>query len=511
VICTDKTGTLTTGAMVVRELWGPDEPALIYAAAACSDADIEGAGPATGDVTEVALLVSARERGVHRGTIEAENARVDVHPFDTERKRMSILRADGRLYVKGAVDLLLPLCREGTEGAVAANEGMAKRGLRVLGVAVGTGPDEHDLRFLGMFGLADPPRAEAIAAIAQARRAGVITVMITGDHETTAVAIAREIGVLLPDEDPADRVHARVTPEEKLAIVRAWKARGAIVAMTGDGVNDAPALREAHIGIAMGRGGTEVTREAADMVLTDDNFASIVDAIREGRAIWENIRKTVVYLLAGNLGELLTVLVAVVAGLPLPLLPLHLLWVNLATDGVPALALVMDPADPAVLDRPPRAPGQAMLGRSEWARIVGVGILQASVVLGVFVWALDAGALDRARTLAFSTLVFAELFRAFGARDTTRTWFEVGVFTNVRLLVVVAISAGVQIALPQLSFTQRLFHLTALTWADGAIALGLGLVPMVVIDLTKLGYRLFRRPKAAVPLVPERGDAVAPS
>ena len=492
VICTDKTGTLTTGTMVVRELWGPDEAALLYAAAACSDAEIDGEKGPTGDPTEVALLVAAHAKGIDRSAIEAANARTDVMPFDAVRKRMSIQRADGRLYVKGAVDFLLPLCSSGGDGAADANAALADRGLRVLTVAVGTGAEERDLQLLGLVGLADPPRKEAIEAIALARRAGVITVMITGDHLATAVAIAREMGVLLPGEEPGERVHARVTPEDKLRIVREWKQRGAVVAMTGDGVNDAPALREAHIGIAMGRGGTEVTREAADMVLTDDNFASIVDAIREGRGIWDNIQKTVVYLLAGNLGELLTVLGATLLGLPLPLLPLHLLWVNLATDGLPALALVMDPTDDAVLERPPRPPGHPMLGRAQWFRIAWVGLLQTSVVLGVFVWTLDSQGVEKARSLAFSTIVFVELFRAFGARDRERTFFEVGAFTNWRLLVVVALSVGLQVAIPNVPFTQKLFHVVALTAPEWALAFGLGLVPVSVIELAKLGQRAFR-------------------
>ena len=208
---------------------------------------------------------------------------------------------------------------------------------------MGEGPETKDLRLLGLLGIADPPRTEAMDAIAAARGAGIRTVMITGDHPKTAGAIAREMGIAGPNDDLADVVHARATPEDKLRIVRDWKARGAVVAMTGDGVNDAPALREAHIGIAMGRTGTEVTREASDMVLADDNFASIVAAIREGRGIFDNIRKALLYLLAGNTGELVVMLAAAFAGLPLPLLPLHLLWINLVTDGLPALALVMDP------------------------------------------------------------------------------------------------------------------------------------------------------------------------
>ena len=486
VICTDKTGTLTTGAMAVRELWGEDHETLLAAAVACCDAEILGED-ATGDPTEVAILRAGFARGIERD--EAGNPRREVHPFDSERKRMSILRANGVLYVKGAPDLLLPLCNVGTASAHQANAELASRGLRVLAVATGHGSEEMDLTLLGLVGIADPPRTEAIAAIAEARRAGVTTVMITGDHPVTAVAIAREMGIVLPHEDPAERVHARVTPEQKLQIVRSWKARGAVVAMTGDGVNDAPALKEAHIGIAMGKGGTEVTREAADLVLADDNFASIVAAIREGRGIWDNIQKTVVYLLSGNLGELVLMFTAIALGLPVPLLPLHILWVNLATDGLPALALVMDPAAKDVLERPPRKPGASMLRRREWAFVVWTGLLQAAVVLGVYAWSLRTEGVDVARNLAFSVLVFVELFRAFAARHPEQTFWEVGAFTNLRLLAVVVASGAVQVALHHVPSIQRLFHVAPLTLADCVLSIGLGLVPVTILELTKLVRR----------------------
>jgi len=290
-------------------------------------------------------------------------------------------------------------------------------------------------------------------------------------------------------EDAAERVHARATPEQKLAIVRAWKQRGAVVAMTGDGVNDAPALREAHIGIAMGKTGTEVTREASDMVLADDNFASIVAAVREGRGIFDNIRKTLVYLLAGNTAELLVMLGAGVAGLPLPLLPLHLLWINLVTDGFPALALVMDPPDGDSLKRPPRPPAEPMLGRPEWTRVVATGVLEAAVVLGVFVWGLRDGDIRLARTLAFNTLVMSELFRAFAARSSTRLFGQVGVFTNLRLVGVVLASVLVQFALHQIPGLVRLFQLSDLSASHWAVALLLGLVPVSALELAKLARR----------------------
>ncbi|HEY0711272.1 MAG TPA: cation-translocating P-type ATPase, partial [Polyangia bacterium] len=409
VICTDKTGTLTTGVMAVREVWGPNHDAVLRTAAACCDAELASNGKTgTGDPTEVAILAAARERGIEKAAIETTLPRRSALPFDADRKRMSIDRADGTNYVKGALELLLPLCQQAPADALEATNQMAARGLRVLAIAKGNLPEERELTLVGLLGLADPPRTEAIEAVAAARAAGIRTVMITGDHPITARAIGQELGILRPGEDPAEVIHARATPEDKLRIVRDWKARGAVVAMTGDGVNDAPALREAHIGIAMGKTGTEVTREASDMVLVDDNFASIVAAVSEGRGIFDNIRKTLVYLLAGNTAELLVMLGAAFAGLPVPLLPLQILWINLATDGLPALALVMDPPADDVLRRRPRSPTEPMLGRVEWRSVVITGALQAAVTLAVFAWALETRNLVEARNLAFTTLVFGE-------------------------------------------------------------------------------------------------------
>jgi P-type Ca2+ transporter type 2C len=492
VICTDKTGTLTTGVMVVRELWGGDHEALLFGAAACSDAELaadERSG--TGDPTELAILMAAASRGIDRKAIESERPRLAVEPFDADTKRMSIRRADGRLYLKGAVEVVLPLCRSGTANAIEANSGMARLGLRVLAVAVGDGPGSTELQLLGLIGIADPPRTEAIAAVALARGAGIRTVMITGDHPVTAEAIGRELGILRVGDSPAEVVHARATPEDKLRIVRGWKARGEVVAMTGDGVNDAPALREAHIGIAMGRTGTEVTREASDMILSDDNFASIVAAVQEGRGIYDNIQKTLVYLLAGNVGELAVMLTASVVGLPLPLLPLQLLWINLVTDGLPALALVADPMADDLLRRPPRKPDEAMLGRPQWITVVSTGLLQAVVTLSVYSWALEARGLSEARNLAFSVIVFSELFRSFAARSTTRLFWEVGAFTNLRLVGIVLLSGLLQIGLHHIPFTQRLLGTSPLSLADCALSVALGLIPVSVLECWKL-LRRFR-------------------
>ncbi|MFN7973066.1 MAG: HAD-IC family P-type ATPase [Acidobacteriota bacterium] len=342
----------------------------------------------------------------------------------------------------------------------------------------------------GLVGVADPPRPEAIAALERARQAGIRTVMITGDHRTTALAIAREMGLVASWEDGDELVHARATAEDKLRIVRSWKERGAVVAMTGDGVNDAPALREAHVGIAMGKSGTEVTREASDMILADDNYASIVAAVAEGRGVYENIQKTLVYLLTGNAGELLVMLGAGLLGLPLPLLPLQLLWVNLVTDGLPALALVMDPAPRDALSRPPRAARLAMLGRAQWRRILGWGTLEALLVLGTFGAALRGGAIEEARAMAFSVLVFAELLRSFSARSTRLLFWEVGAFTNLKLLAVVFVSVCLQLGVHHLPITRELFGIRELSPLRYAVALLLGLVPVSAIELAKLGRRV---------------------
>jgi len=498
VICTDKTGTLTTGVMSVREVWSKDPDRLLFAAAANCDAELAPAagsacGGGVGDPTELALLAAARARGIERAQIEVERPRKATHPFSSERRRMSVHRADGTLYLKGAVEAVVPLCTEGTDGALEANAALAARGLRVLAVAVGQGEPEAGLTLLGLAGLADPPRPEAITALAEARAAGIRTVMITGDHPSTAEAIAREMGLLLPGEPVEERVHARVTAEEKLQIVRAWKAKGAIVAMTGDGVNDAPALREAHIGIAMGRTGTEVTREAADLVLTDDDFASVVAAVREGRGIFDNIRKALVYLLSGNFGELAVMLVGILAGLPLPLLPLQLLWVNLVTDGLPALALVMDPPPDDALRRPPRPAGEPMLGGAQWRTIVLTGTVEMAVTLGAFAWGLGRGDERFARSLAFTVLVAAEVLRAFAARSPTQTFWETHPSQNLFLLGVGTVSIAVQLLLFVFPFTRHLFDLVPMPLPVHLLALVLGLVPVSVIEISKLAARGWRR------------------
>ncbi|HVZ72894.1 MAG TPA: cation-translocating P-type ATPase [Polyangia bacterium] len=492
VICTDKTGTLTTGVMAVRDVWGRDHDDVLAAAAACCDAELgaDGRGGA-GDPTELAILAEAFTRGVRRETIDVAAPRVATQPFDASRRRMSVLRADGALYVKGALEAILGLCTSGADRAAAerAAAEMAARALRVLAVARGRGPEERALELVGLVGLADPPRTEAVEAVAAARVAGIRTIMITGDHPLTAQAIAREMGIAGPQDAVADVVHARATPEDKLRIVRALKAEGHVVSMTGDGVNDAPALREAHVGVAMGKTGTEVTRAAADVVLADDGFASIVAGVREGRAIFDNIRKTLVYLLAGNLGELFVMFGAAVVGLPPPLLPLHLLWINLVTDGLPALALVLERPSEDVMRRPPRPSTEPLLARAEWIEVALTGLFEGAIVLATFGWAQRRGDVAAARTLAFGTLVFCELFRAFAARSRVRVFWELGAFTNLRLLGVVVLSVAAQLALHVVGALRGTFEIARLEPGALLLALGLGLVPTTAVEISKLVRR----------------------
>jgi Ca2+-transporting ATPase len=564
VICTDKTGTLTVGEMTARRLLaglrfyevtgegyategdfiadGVQRPpsqdaalyALLYAAAACNDAEIAGQG-IIGDPTEGALVGAAANGGIGRDAIEASAPRLAVLPFDSGRKRMTVVRREGnsvKAYTKGASEVILarcayiqknggirPLTEEDRQGITHAAGEMAQGALRVLAVARrplgdhgGTADEiERELIFLGLFGLQDPPRGEAKSAVSRCRSAGIKTVMITGDHPDTAAAIARELGILgkdpdklvtgrdlegMSDADFADIVrntcvYARVTAEDKLRIVRAWKAENMVVAMTGDGVNDAPALKEAAIGIAMGQTGTEVTKEAADLIIIDDDFSSIVAAVEEGRGIYENIAKTLAYLLAGNSAELIVMLVAAILGWPLPLLPLQLLWVNLMTDGLPALALATDPVALDVLKRPPRPPDANLLD-SEYIRLtVFTGLLTAAVALSAFAFEFywNRESLDYARNATFTTLVIGELLRAFGARSNAKTVFEVGLLSNLWLFLVVTVSFSLQLAIHQFPALQALFGTKPVVFEHFAVWIALGCIPVTVLEIRKLLLR----------------------
>ncbi|CAA9889827.1 Calcium-transporting ATPase [Candidatus Methylobacter favarea] len=573
VICTDKTGTLTMGEMTARKLItsenlyrvtgegyategaffsgteeslpskSPELLALLRSSAACNDAEltlIDDRPGIVGDPTEGALLVAAAKGGIRRGAIETEMPRLAAVPFDSDRKRMTVIRRrENQLwaFVKGAPEVILHRCtlirtgqgvRELTESdrsrLLQANTLMAHDALRVLAVAerslagfsfeeggvINDNEIEQELILLGLVGLQDPPRNEAKEAVVKCKRADIKTVMITGDHPDTARAIAHELGMLGKGEEvlagaEIDRldnealkarvaqvsVYARVTAEHKLRIVSAWKARDAVVAMTGDGVNDAPAIKESSIGIAMGITGTEVTKEAADIIITDDNFASIVAAVEEGRGIYDNIAKTLAYLLSGNTGELIVMLSAVLLGWPLPLLPLHLLWINLVTDGLPALALATDPIDPGVLNRPPRRSQEALFNREFLTLTLFTGLLTAGVTLGVFAYELYIdNSLEQARDAAFTTLVIAELLRAFGARSEQRTIWQIGLFSNMRLFLIVAVSFALQLAIHHVPMLQTLFQIEPVSQNQYAAWIGAGFIPLIVLELRKV----IRRP-----------------
>jgi Ca2+-transporting ATPase len=512
VIAADKTGTLTQGRMSVRE---PGPPGLLRAALASSSARLverDGRTEVAGDPTEGAILEAARAAGVDPQVLDREEPVASRRPFDPARKRVSVVRrtaAGPRSYVKGAPEAILPLCAGLADPEALRREadGLARRGLRILAVAerpLGPGDDpEEELRFLGFLGLQDPPRRESRAAVEACRAAGIRPVMITGDHPQTGLAVAKEVGIAASEREVAvgadlDRwdddalaeragalsVYARVSPEHKLRIVRAWKRRGAVVAMTGDGVNDAPALQGADIGIAMGRSGSDVARDAASMVLTDDNFATLVAAVHEGRVIFENIRKTLLYLLAGNAAEILVMAAAVVAGWPLPLLPLQLLWINFVTDGLLALALAVDPADPDLLRRPPRRPGQEIADRDFVVRLLASAIPVALVTLAAFLAGLESS-VETARTYAFSTLVAAEAFRAFVVRSGSRRLRQLGFLTNRVLAGVAAGVLAFQFLAPHWPFLAGVLRTSPLPLDQAAGLLALAVLPAALLEAAK--------------------------
>lgn len=487
-----------------------------------------------GDPTEGALVVLARKAGISR---EDSSARiVEELPFDSERKAMSVVlrESDGGLvlYTKGAPESLLPNCRaERRGGAVVeltdarrndilrASQEMAGRALRVLAgayrednVAAG-GITETELIFAGLFGMIDPPRDEVKAAVVRCRESGIRPVMITGDHPATAAAIARELGIAteedsvvagreldsLSDDELANKaehiaVYARVAPEHKLRVVRALKSRGHVVAMTGDGVNDAPAVKAADIGIAMGITGTDVTRETAAMVLMDDNFTSIVNAVEEGRAIYDNIQKFLTYLLSCNIGEMLLMLVATLIGWPAPLVPVHLLWINLVTDGLPALALAMEPPEPDLMRRRPRRSNESMLSWSLGGVVFGQGVLLAIVGLAAFGFGYDHESdLNQARTMTFCVVVYGELLRALSARSRMWTFWQLGPATNPYVFAAVAISGLLQVSIIALPFTRSIFEATGHTFLEWSVLVSLALTPVTVIELVKLGRQFLDR------------------
>ena len=509
---------------------------LLTAGVLCNGASLqqgEAGWQVLGDPTEGALLVAAAKVGLRADGLEPAHPFLGEVPFDPTRKMMTIVRrTEGGpvAYVKGAPDVLLQRCthRLSLDGTVEpltdsaraavleANAGFARQALRVLGLAMRRldrepeayrGTDlERQLVFLGLTAMKDPLRQEAKVAVQACHTAGIQTVMITGDHRDTAVAIAQELGVLagseqaltgleldrLSDEALAQRVeqvsvYARVSAEHKLRIVKAWQARGAVVAMTGDGVNDAPAVKAADIGVAMGMTGTDVTKEASDMVVTDDNFASIAAAVEEGRGIFDNIQKTIHFLLSCNVSEVLVMFFAALLGLPLPLLPIHILWMNLVTDGVPALALAVDPKAPDLMTRRPRRPEARLLDGGRLVRIGAEGLLLSAITLGAFVYSLHglSQPVEQARAVAFTVLVVVQLVHAFNCRSERWSIGQVGLGTNRPLLLAVALSLAVQAAILTVPAVAPIFKVVPLPLEDWELMVAAGLLPLVTIELVK--------------------------
>ena len=536
-ICADKTGTLTRNRMEVQALhtWGGLPPGrLLELAALCNDAaPAPDAGRWIGDPTETALVVRAEDEGIAVQPLRQRLPRIAELPFDAARKRMSTVHhADGagawQGITKGAPESVLPLCRQvwTTQGAepvdvaaaLAAVQALAGRGMRVLAVAQREWPAppavdavESDLTLVGLIGLLDPPRSEARQAVAECLEAGIVPVMITGDHPATALAIARDLGIVgadapvltgpelaaIGDTDLAEqveqvRVYARTDPAQKIRIVRALQRRGQFVAMTGDGVNDAPALRAADIGVAMGKGGTDVAREAASLVLLDDDFATIVAAVREGRRIFDNIRKFIRYAMTGNSGEIWALFLAPLVGLPVPLLPIHILWVNLVTDGLPGLALAAEPAEHGVMRRPPRPPQESVFAHGLWQHALWVGLLIGGLCLGVQAWAIARGD-PHGQTLVFVVLTFTQMAHVLAIRSERDSLFALGVTGNLPLLGAVVLTVGLQIAVVYVPALQRPFHTLPLTLPELALSLGCAAVVFGAVEVEKAWRRRLTR------------------
>ncbi len=535
VICSDKTGTLTQNRMTLMKVYdarsGSTEDVseamsggaveILRCGALCCDGAIVVEGDTIkhlGDPTETSILYAAYRNGMTKEDLNQTYPRVAELPFDSDRKLMTTVnRMDGKLVaiVKGAVDMLAPRCVSGdVEAGRRVAEEMSADALRVLAVAcreLEELPDEltsqtleKDLTFLGLVGMIDPPRPEAREAVGICRKAGIRPVMITGDHVVTASAIARDLGILregdqavtgselsaMSEEELDSRVesisvYARVSPEDKIRIVKAWQRKGQVVSMTGDGVNDAPALKAADIGCAMGITGTDVAKGAADMTLTDDNFATIVEAVREGRGIYDNIRKVVAFLLGTNIGEVFTVFFAMIFWRQSPLLSMQLLWLNLVTDSFPAVALGMEAVEPEVMFRKPKPKDEGIFAHGLGVRVVLQGVLFAALTLIGFRWGwLSTGDLTAGRTMAFLVLSLSQVVHSFNMRSD-HSLFRIGPFGNRRLNMAALLSAALVAVIALVPPLAGIFGLTMLDLPHYLGAIGLSLVPLVVLEITK--------------------------
>lgn len=564
VICSDKTGTLTQNVMTVTQICsidGKEKPNssfgsfLLSHAALCNDTILSVDSKLltlTGEPTEKALVLAAYQAGMNKNELDVTYPRVYEIPFDSARKLMTTVHSSSeqgyRSVTKGAFDFMLSRCshyyHEGKQYPLttrdkkklnSVNNSMTEKALRVIAVAYKNLPDnfknmkkealEEDLTLIGLIGMIDPPREEVKAAVAVCRQAGIKPVMITGDHVLTAQAIARELGILMEgeeavsgeqltrmsNEDLVDNIYrysvfARVSPEHKVRIVKAFQARGEVVAMTGDGVNDAPALNTADIGCAMGITGTDVAKNAADMILTDDNFATIVSAVKEGRGIYENIKKAVHFLLSSNIGEILTIFVAILMGLPTPLVAVQLLWVNLVTDSLPAIALGVEPAAKDIMQKKPISPKKGMFADGLAIQIILEGIMIGSLALLAFMIGFhfyDTPAFLRSllpgleaaqtpttyipwvgRSMAFAVLSLSQLFHSFNMRSE-HSLADIGVLSNRKLVYSFLICAFLQIIVLTIPALAKIFQVVPLTARQWAITLLLSFVPILVVELQK--------------------------
>lgn len=554
VICSDKTGTLTKNQMTVLEVWTP-APALrdraLTLGTLCGDAQ-EGPGGYIGDPTETAIAQAAAQAGLEKAALERDMPRRGEAPFDSVRKRMATCHAlpngEALVAVKGAPEAVLARCTHllGAQGPRPLTDGdrrriaqvggdLAGQALRVLAVAQRLQPAlpksmaaeslEAELTFVGLIGMMDPPRPEVRQAVDRCAGAGIRPVMITGDHKDTAVAIAKQLNIYRPGDKAIDgagldflpqetleeeieafSVYARVTPEHKMRIVQAWQRRGHVVAMTGDGVNDAPALKAADIGCAMGKTGTDVAKGAADMILTDDNFATVVAAVEQGRGIYANIRKAIHYLLSCNIGEILTIFLATL--LPVsqaPLSPVQLLWLNLVTDSLPALALGMEPVEKTAMTQPPRGKEEPLFSRAFSRRLAWQGALVGGITLLAYGLGFHlTGTFAVANTMAFATLTFSQLFHAFDVRSETTPLFRLGVLSNKAMNKAFLAGAALQAAVLLAPPLQGAFSVVPLALEQWGMVLALALTPLVVCEIEKAlrraraGRRAAREEKSPV-------------
>lgn len=555
IICSDKTGTLTQNKMTVVKYYtlnnlkdlpaeeadlsaNVDETQLIKSFVLCSDATYEN-GQSTGDPTEVALVVMGDRFKITKKDLNEKHKRVGENPFDSDRKLMSTLNIEGnkyRVHTKGAIDNILkistkalvdgkivPLTEDMKAKYLKVAEEMSDNALRVLGAAfkdvdniIEPEEMEKDLTVIGFVGMIDPPRLEVKDSIKEAKRAGITPVMITGDHRNTAVAIAKELGIAetldqsitgadidkLTDEEFSERINnyrvfARVSPEHKVKIIRAFKAHGNIVSMTGDGVNDAPSLKYADIGVAMGITGTDVSKGASDMILTDDNFTTIVHAIEEGRNIYANIKKAVVFLLSCNLGEILTIFTSILFYWPVPLLPTQILWMNLITDSLPAIALGVDPGDKDVMKKKPRDPKQSFFAEGAGVRAIIGGCLIGILTLLAFYFGLSENGyslgsknipeevLTYARTMAFVVIAASQLFYSLSMRNFVKSIFNIGIFSNMYLIGAIGVGLFLQLIVISVPFLASAFSVHNLNLRDWTIVIAFALVPLIVNEIIK--------------------------